>query len=245
MLVRHVSHDPTDGGIHMRVVVIHGQNHKGSTYHIAHELAEKLGGETTEFFLPRDFGEFCVGCNTCFNKSEKECPHYQKLAPLTQAMDEADVIILASPVYVYHASGPMKAFLDHYGYRWMVHSPEESMFRKQAVCVHTAAGAGMRSTLKDMADSLFFWGAARVYKYGVGVAAVNWQGVSEKKKAAIQKKTTALAAKIARNEGKVKPGLKTRAVFFAMHLMQRNGFNPRDVEHWKQKGWTEGVRPWR
>ncbi|MBR3326410.1 MAG: NAD(P)H-dependent oxidoreductase [Atopobiaceae bacterium] len=229
----------------MRTVVVYGQNHKGSTYHIAHELACKLGGETTEFFLPRDFDEFCVGCNTCFNVSEKDCPHYKKLAPLTQAMDEADVIVLASPVYVYHATGAMKAFLDHYGYRWMVHSPDASMFRKQAVCICTAAGAGMRSTLKDMADSLFFWGAARVYKYGVGVAAVNWQGVSQKKREAIDKKTSALAQKIARNVGRVTPRLKTRAAFFAMHLMQRKGFNPRDVEHWKQQGWTEGVRPWK
>ncbi len=62
------------------------------------------------------------------------------------AMDEADVIILASPVYVYHSTGAMKAFLDHYGYRWMVHSPEESMFKKQGVCISTAAGAGMKST---------------------------------------------------------------------------------------------------
>ena len=49
----------------LKAVIIHGQNHKGSTYHIAHMLAEKIEGEITEFFLPRDFGEFCVGCNTC------------------------------------------------------------------------------------------------------------------------------------------------------------------------------------
>ena len=83
------------------------------------------------------------------------------------AMDEADVIILASPVYVYHSTGAMKAFLDHYGYRWMVHSPEESMFKKQGVCISTAAGAGMKSTNKDMMDSLFFWGVAKRYQYGV------------------------------------------------------------------------------
>ncbi len=41
------------------------------------------------------------------------------------------LLFLASPVYVYHTTGAMKAFLDHYGYRWMVHSPEESMFKKQ------------------------------------------------------------------------------------------------------------------
>ena len=39
----------------MKITVIHGQNHKGNTYMIAHELAEKIGGEVTEFFLPRDF----------------------------------------------------------------------------------------------------------------------------------------------------------------------------------------------
>lgn len=229
----------------MKVAIIHGQTHKGSTYHVAQELAQKIGGETREFFLPRDFGEFCVGCNTCFNETEKKCPHYGKLAPIVEAMDAADVIILASPVYVYHASGAMKAFLDHFGYRWMVHSPEACMFTKQGVCICTAAGAGMRSTLKDMADSLFFWGVARVYKYGVGVAAVNWAGVSQKKRAEIDKATMSLARKIVRRGERVKPGLKTRAVFFAMHLLQRNGFNPRDVEHWKQRGWTEGVRPWK
>ena len=46
----------------LKTVVIYGQNHKGSTYHIAHSLAEKIGGDITEYFLPRDFGEFCLGC---------------------------------------------------------------------------------------------------------------------------------------------------------------------------------------
>ena len=53
----------------MKIAMIHGQNHRGSTYHIGAMLAEKLGGEVTEFFLPRDFGEFCVGCNSCFMKA--------------------------------------------------------------------------------------------------------------------------------------------------------------------------------
>ncbi len=229
----------------MKVTVIHGQSHKGSTYHIAHSLAEKLGGELKEVFLPRDFGELCVGCCSCFNESEEKCPHYEKLAPLTQAIDEADVIILASPVYVYHCTGAMKAFLDHYGYRWMVHSPEGAMFTKQGVCICTAAGAGIKSALKDMTDSMFFWGTAKIYKIGCAVAAVNWQSVSEKKKSAVDRQTSSLVRKIAGRSGRAKPGLKTRALFFAMHLMQRNGFNPRDVKHWKEHGWTGKERPWK
>ncbi len=229
----------------MKTVIIHGQSHKGSTCNIARMLADKIDGETTEFFLPKDFGEFCCGCTKCFTDSEKKCPHYEKLSPLTNAMDEADVIILASPVYVYHATGAMKAFLDHYGYRWMVHRPAESMFKKQGVCISTAAGAGMKSTNKDMGDSLFFWGIPRVYKYGNAVAATDWKGVSEKKLKKIEKKTDSIANKIKRKHGRVKPGFKTKGFFGIMRMLQKHGWNEKDVSYWKEKGWSDKKRPWK
>ena len=34
----------------MKVVIIHGQSHKGSTYHIAHMLAVKISEDIKEFF---------------------------------------------------------------------------------------------------------------------------------------------------------------------------------------------------
>lgn len=228
----------------MKIVIIHGQSHKGSTYHIANLLADKIGGEKTEFFLPRDFGEFCCGCTQCFTVNEEKCPHFEKLAPITQALDEADVIILASPVYVYHATGSMKVFLDHYGYRWMVHRPDERMFHKQGVCISTAAGAGMKWANKDMADSLFFWGVAKIYKFGIAVSAVNWKSVPDKKKQRIEKATDAIAKRIIRRHGKVKPGLKTKGFFNIMRMLQKKGWNEADVEYWKQKGWNDKNRPW-
>lgn len=228
----------------MKITIIYGQNHKGSTYHIARMLADKVGGEITEFFLPRDFGSFCVGCTACFMKSETKCPHYEQIFPLTQAMDAADLIILASPVYVYHATGPMKAFLDHYGYRWMVHRPEEKMFRKQAVCISTAAGGGMKSTNKDMTDSLFFWGVAKIYQYGIAVRAISFEELSPELKLKIEKKMSALAYQIQSQEGKVKPGIKTKAFFMMMSLVNRKGWNSADAIYWQQKGWTKGKRPW-
>lgn len=228
----------------MKIAMIHGQNHKGSTYHIARMLADKLEGEVTEFFLPRDFGQFCVGCTNCFQKSEKLCPHYEKLLPITQAMDEADVLILDSPVYVYHVTGSMKTFLDHYGYRWIVHRPREEMFHKQAVCISTAAGAGMKSTNKDMADSMFFWGVGKIYIYGIAVAATSYAGIDEKRKEKIQKKTTELAEKIRKNNGKVKVSIKTKMFFYLMRMLQKKGWNPVDVAYWKERGWDKGKHPW-
>ena len=227
----------------MNIAIIHGQSHQGSTCQIARMLTQKLQGEVTEFFLPRDFSSFCVGCTACFSKSETLCPHYEQLKPITEALDRADVIILASPVYVYHVTGAMKAWLDHYGYRWMVHRPEEKMFRKQAVCISTAAGAGTKSTNKDMAHSTFFWGIAKTYQYGVNVAATSWNDVSDKLKQRIEKKTSALARKIQKNYGQVKPSLKTKIFFHIMRLM--GGISKADQDYWKVKGWTDHKRPWK
>lgn len=217
-------------------------------------LAEKLNGDTgntgttnitTEFFLPRDFDKFCTGCTACFTKSETLCPHYKKLQPITEAMDEADVIIFASPVYVYHATGAMKAFLDHYGYRWMVHRPDEKMFGKQAVCISTAAGAGTGSTNKDMADSAFFWGCGRIYKLGIGVRATSWKEVDPKIKARTERMVEAIADKIIKRNGggKVKPTIKTKLFFSVMRMM--GGLSESDKVYWQEKGWLGKARPWK
>lgn len=229
----------------MNIVLIHGQNHKGSTYHLGSMLAQQLDGTVMEFFLPRDFGEFCVGCTNCFGKSETFCPHYAKLKPITEAIDAADVLILTSPVYVYHVTGAMKAFLDHYGYRFMVHRPEKSMFSKQAVCIATAAGAGMKSTLKDMADSMFFWGIPKIYKYGAAVRATAWEQIPEQRQKKYQKHMMVLAKRIRRQCGSVKPGMKTKGFFSIMRMAQKHGWSEPDVAYWKEMGWIGKARPWR
>lgn len=229
----------------MKILIIHGQSHKGSTYHIAHLLADKLQGEVDEIFLPRDFSQFCVGCSRCFMEGEENCPHYDSLHPFTEKLDEADVILMESPVYVFHATGSMKAFLDHYGYRWMVHRPSGAMFTKQGIVLSTAAGAGMKGTNKDMADSLFWWGVGRIYRYGVAVNAIKWDEVPNKKKEKIDKELDKIAHKVRKFQGKVKPSLKTRLLFYGLRLMQKKGINPADAKYWKEKGWTAGKKPWK
>lgn len=69
----------------MKITIIHGQNHQGSTYHLAHMIADRTGGEITEFFLPKDFEGICVGCTTCILLDEHKCPHYDRLEPVTKA----------------------------------------------------------------------------------------------------------------------------------------------------------------
>lgn len=119
------------------------------------------------------------------------------------------------------------------------------MFTKQAVILSSAAGAGMKSTNRDIRHSMFFWGIGRIYTYGAAVMETSWERVKDKKKAKIYKKLDSIANKVKAYNGRVKPTMKTKIFFYIMSKMQKNGFNSADADYWKEKGWTEKKRPWK
>lgn len=233
----------------MNITMINGSEKKGSTYHIAQLFVDKLrdnNTQVTELFLPRDMPKFCIGCGNCFEKEARLCPHREKVKAAEQAMNQADLLIFTSPVYVYHVTGQMKTFLDHFGYRWMIHRPNALMFKKTALVISTAAGRGMKSTNQDIEDSTTFWGVAKTFTYGKAVAAINWNGVSEKKKQQIGLDINRMVPKIKKSVKKPVPCLKVKAMFYGMRFfLKRFSFNPPDYEYWKENGWLDNIRPWK
>ena len=233
----------------MKIAIIYGtqRKSKSTTYNIAQQFIARLseGDTVSEFFLPKSMPNFCRGCWNCYTDYTK-CPDYEYLHPIIEAMREAELLIFTAPVYVYHVPGQVKAFLDHFGYRWMVHQPMKEMFGKQALLISTAAGAGTKSTLKDLKDSMAFWGVARVHTFGRNSNAADWDGVSEKKRLEFQKEIEKISAKIKARSGNVKPSLKVKGMFYAMRFMQKKyHFNPTDVEYWKAQGWFDKAKPWK
>lgn len=96
----------------MKVVLINGQNHKGSSYHIGKMLVEQFPeSEISEFFLPKDLEHFCVGCYTCI-KNEEKCPFYTEKKRIMDEVEKADLLIFATPTYCMRASAQIKAFID-------------------------------------------------------------------------------------------------------------------------------------
>jgi multimeric flavodoxin WrbA len=229
----------------MKVTLIHGQNHKGSTDHIARMTAEKIGGAIDEFFLPRDFSAGCSGCLACLHKGRERCPHSEQVGKIFNSMLSADIIILSSPTYVMEMTSHLKGFLEHIYTAWLAHRPEEAMFSKTAVVVSTAAGMGMSGVTKSMARQLFYLGIARVYRLPFRVMASDWDGVPEKIKAQIETKTTALVRKIVSRNGRAAPGIKTKFIFSMMRTFQKkNDYAPFDKAYWENKGWLGKERPW-
>lgn len=231
----------------MKIVLIHGQNHKGSTWNVANLLVQKITGEkeVKEFFLPRDLNHFCVGCYSCLEGREK-CPFWEDKQPMDEAMNEADLLILTTPNYCMMPSAPMKAFLDLFFTNWMSHKPKESMFQKRAVVISTASGAGAKRAAKLVANNLTNWGIPEVTCYGLSVNAMNWEMVPEKKKVKIEKDMDRLAIRIS-GKTVVKVGIKTRFLFWMFGGMQKAnwGASPSEKEYWERRGWLTGTKPWK
>lgn len=231
----------------MKIVMIHGQNHKGSTYQIGRMIANKIGKEEeiVEFFLPKDLNHFCIGCYACIEDPAK-CPFYEEKNKIMAEVEAADVLIFTTPTYCLRASAPMKSFIDLTFNYWMSHRPRKCMFRKKAIVVSTAAGNGAKKAVKDITDALFYWGIPCILPYGICIQAMNWNGVSDKKKQKIEKDITKLANKVLRKKvGRV--GIKTKAVFMMMRMMQKANMmsGEDDRAYWEKEGWLEKERPWR
>ena len=234
----------------MNILMINGTMRQESTYNIGKMLIDRIKKEedmVIELFLPRDMPEFCRGCGMCIAKGEEKCPDYLiYMKRITRLIDDADLLVFTTPVFCFHASGQMKALLDHYGYRWMVHRPEGSMFKKQAVCIATAAGAGMKKALKDIKDSLAFWGVGRIFTYGIAVQNTSWEAVSEDIKVKIKEGLDKLASKIKLSPEEVQPSFKAKLMFYMGRMLQkRMQFNEADRVYWGEKGWLGKVRPWK
>lgn len=238
----------------MKVVVINGTEKRGVTYRLKETFLSpfKENAEIVEFYLPRDCPNFCAGCTTCFLKDQHLCKDASYIQKIEKEMLEADLLVFTSPAYVFHATGAMKAMLDHFGYRWMPHRPAREMFGKRAVIITQCLGAGEKSSAKDIRDSLSWWGISFIKAIHFKLMSeVHWELIPEKKKNKMTKKVARLALKMASiNYGKpAHTSLKTKAKFYVVRILQKSlgKKNPEytDFKYWASNGWTKSVRPWK
>ncbi|MEN6312137.1 MAG: flavodoxin family protein [Acidobacteriota bacterium] len=73
--------------------------------------AQKAGHHAEKIFLKDKKINYCLGCGTCLN-GKKRCPQKDDMAEVLEKMIAADVIVLATPVYVYTMSAQMKTLID-------------------------------------------------------------------------------------------------------------------------------------
>lgn len=230
------------------ITVIHGQQHKGSTYHVSRQIVEKLAGPGSvidEYFLPESAPSYCIGCFQCIKHDERKCPGYTATQRILDSIEKSDVVIINSPTYCMEMTGQLKVLFDHWGYLWMSHRPRKFMFNKVAISISTTAGAGAKSVTRSIARQMSWLGIPVIYKLPLKVSAAGWNEVTPALKTVIENRTTELAAKAGRKMGKAKPRIRSKLMFRIMRMMQKsNTWNKTDRDYWQNAGWLAKERPW-
>ncbi len=224
----------------MNITLIKATKRKNSsTYNAAKYFISKLKNaeDVYEFTLPDDMPHVCRGCYSCLHGREDRCGGYEYLKPINEAIAKSQLIIFCCPVWCFHAPGQIKSFLDHYGFRWLVHRPDFNMLGKQAVIITTAGGGGMKSAAKDIKDSMDYWGVARTYIVTQSVWQYFWEDMPEKFKKSLENKLDKTAADVQKHARNLHPSLKVKfllKMFESLHLKRKMW----DID---DKYWEENV----
>jgi multimeric flavodoxin WrbA len=134
----------------MKVLLINGSPHKeGTTFRALTEVANTLnenGVETEIVTVGNQKVHGCMACGTCAKKGK--CVFDDVVNELVEKMNNADGLIVGSPVYFAGANGTLLSILDRMFYN------RKNFAYKPAAAVAVARRAGTTATL-DMINKYF------------------------------------------------------------------------------------------
>lgn len=64
----------------------------------------------------------CIGCNSCFTRENGQCFQNDDMVQIYEKLKNADIVVIASPVYFYGISAQLKAIVDR------LHTPMRNSF---------------------------------------------------------------------------------------------------------------------
>jgi multimeric flavodoxin WrbA len=130
-----------------KIIVLVGSVRKGgNTETLASAFADGAGQRhDVELVSVADYRVHpCLGCNRCYTSEGHQCFQQDDMVTIYGKLMEAEVIVVASPVYFYGISAKMKALVD-----WL-HTPMRNDFRIRKLGLILVGAA----TLPDLFDPI-------------------------------------------------------------------------------------------
>ncbi|WP_421802976.1 flavodoxin family protein [Flagellimonas sp.] len=134
----------------IKIVAICESPHKGNTYDILKMLQQSNTEIDFKILMLSELNlKDCLGCYSCINTGEENCPLKDDRDMIIEEMKDADGTIFASPTYARTISALMKKFVERTSY--ISHRP--IFFGKYATALVTCAGFGADSTSKYLNEN--------------------------------------------------------------------------------------------
>lgn len=184
--------------------------------------------------------QMCRGCRTCFDRGEDACPLKDDVPVVRAKMDEADAIIVASPVYVNDVNGVAKNWIDRLAY--VCHRP--AFAGKCAYLVATVADSPTSHTLRTMNMALRTWGFHIVGQAGFKMGALMPQTEMENR---YDEKTARVAQAVfdgVSRRNHLRPSFLSLMIFRIQQgaWQQKVAEGTLDYAYWKGQGWFDPDR---
>jgi len=155
----------------MKIIAVNGGPRKNKNTAILLEKvlegARSRGAETTLVHLYELDYKGCTSCFACKLKDGKsygKCAFRDALTPILRSIEEADAIIMGSPIYLCDVTGQMRAFLERLIFPYITYTKEyPSLFGRKMrtgfiytmnVTAEQLAERGFRQTLQTMESYL-------------------------------------------------------------------------------------------
>jgi len=191
--------------------------------------------EIEHIFLNKENIQLCCGCRVCFDRGEQYCPRKDNILKIRNAIESADGIILASPVYAEDVNGLMKNWIDRMAFN--CHRP--AFYGKHAVILTTSGAGSSNHSLSTMKNVLNSWGFTieSQSKYRMGA-----RMETEKMQAIYGDKVKNIASKflksISRNKVK-NPSFYSLVAFKVQQKYYQKTANTATIDYayWKDNGW--------
>ena len=106
------------------VILVGSKRINGNTAQLAQSFAEGAAkNNNVETVSVADYNvNACIGCNSCFVCEGNRCFQNDDMVQIYEKLRNADIVVIASPVYFYGISAQLKAIVDR------LHTPMRNTF---------------------------------------------------------------------------------------------------------------------
>jgi len=233
----------------MKILAINGSYRtNGNTARVVNLIENKLrleadrAGELLNFEKV-DLGklniQMCRGCRICFDRDEEQCPLKDDLLLVKAKINQADGVIVSSPVYVNDVNGITKNWIDRMAH--VCHRPEFA--GKCVYLLATVADGPTSHALTTLNMALRTWGFHLIGQKGFKTGALM---KAEDIGSRFQNQIGIIAKMIFRaihERQFTYPSFLSLMTFrIQQRAWQKHADDSLDYQYWKEQGWLDARR---